>query len=89
MTECPPLAERHDGQRLDFRFTAPATMWESIAAGRASPIAAGLRGEIKVRGDMRLNEDDHDRPLLGCGPSGMDEPPSIWEPPTVRVVLRA
>ena len=49
-----PLAEPHDGKGLNFRFTAPASLWESVAAGQADPIKVGLRGEIKVRGDMRF-----------------------------------
>jgi hypothetical protein len=49
-----PLPGRHDGKGLNFRFTAPATVWESVAAGHTDPITAGLRGEIKVRGDMRF-----------------------------------
>lgn len=54
VTEFKPLAARHDGKGLNFRFTAPATLWEQIAAGQTDPITAGLRGEIKVRGDMRF-----------------------------------
>ena len=49
-----PLPERHDGKGLNFRFTAPASIWEGVAAGQKDPITAGLRGEIKVRGDMRF-----------------------------------
>jgi putative sterol carrier protein len=49
-----PLDERFSGKGLDFRFTAPATVWESIAAGKSDPITAGLRGEIKIRGDMKF-----------------------------------
>lgn len=52
--EFSPLAERHDGKGLDFRFTAPAALWENIAAGLADPITVGLRGGIKIRGDMRF-----------------------------------
>ena len=52
--EITPLEERHPGKGLNFRFTAPATTWESIAAGQLDPITAGLRGTIKVRGDMRV-----------------------------------
>ncbi len=48
------LPERHAGTGLDFRFTAPAALWENIAADLADPIAAGLRGGIKIRGDMRF-----------------------------------
>jgi putative sterol carrier protein len=52
--EISALDERHPGKGLNFRFTAPATVWESIAAGELDPITAGLRGTIKVRGDMRV-----------------------------------
>jgi putative sterol carrier protein len=48
------LPARHPGPGLSFRFTAPATVWESIAAGQLDPITAGLRGTIKVKGDMRV-----------------------------------
>lgn len=54
LVEYRPLPERHDGTGLGFRFTAPATVWESIAAGQVDPITAGLRGQIKIRGDMRF-----------------------------------
>jgi hypothetical protein len=49
-----PLEARHDGKELGFRFTAPASVWESIAAGQLDPITAGLRGQIRIRGDMRF-----------------------------------
>lgn len=52
--EFAPLDGRHDGKGLDFRFTAPAGTWENIAAGLADPITVGLRGGIKIRGDMRF-----------------------------------
>ncbi|MEB2310909.1 MAG: SCP2 sterol-binding domain-containing protein [Sorangiineae bacterium] len=54
VTDYKPLEGRHDGKGLDFRFTAPATVWEGIAAGELDPITAGLRGKIKIRGDMRF-----------------------------------
>ena len=54
VVEFRPLPERHDGKGLNFRFTAPATVWEGVAAGKNDPIRCGLRGEIKVRGDMRF-----------------------------------
>ena len=54
VTEFRPLPERHDGKGLNFRFTAPAAVWEGVAAGQKDPIKSGLRGEIKVRGDMRF-----------------------------------
>jgi hypothetical protein len=49
-----PLPDRHDGKGLNFRFSAPASVWESVADGKTDPITAGLRGKIKVRGDMRF-----------------------------------
>jgi hypothetical protein len=49
-----PLEARHDGKQLGFRFTAPASIWEAIAAGQLDPITAGLRGQIRIRGDMRF-----------------------------------
>jgi len=49
-----PLEERFSGKGLDFRFTASASVWESVATGDTDPITAGLRGVIKVRGDMRF-----------------------------------
>jgi hypothetical protein len=66
-----PLVERFSGRGLDFRFTAPASVWESIAAGEADPITAGLRGAIKVRGDMRFLMENADAvklliDLYGC-----------------------
>ncbi|MBE7486132.1 MAG: SCP2 sterol-binding domain-containing protein [Polyangiaceae bacterium] len=54
VTEYRRLAEKHDGKGLGFRFTAPATVWETIAAGQIDPITSGLRGQIKIRGDMRF-----------------------------------
>ncbi|MBI4511923.1 MAG: SCP2 sterol-binding domain-containing protein [Deltaproteobacteria bacterium] len=49
-----PLAGRHDGKGLSFRFSAPAHVWEGVAAGQVDPIAAGMRGQIRIRGDMRF-----------------------------------
>jgi len=54
VTELAPLAARHDGRGLQFRFTANASVWEGIAAGQLDPITEGLRGAIRVRGDMRV-----------------------------------
>jgi SCP-2 sterol transfer family protein len=54
VTALEPLAERPPGDGLDFRFTAPASVWESVAAGLLDPITAGLRGRIRIRGDMRF-----------------------------------
>jgi len=54
VTELHALTDKHDGKGLSFRFTAPATTWEEIAAGMLDPITAGLRGRIRIRGDMRF-----------------------------------
>ncbi len=48
------LPKTMDGKGLDFRFTGPATVFEEIAAGQRDFIEAGLRGAIKIRGDMRI-----------------------------------
>lgn len=54
VTELRPLEQRHDGKGLGFRFSAAATTWDEIAAGTLDPITAGLRGRIRIRGDMRF-----------------------------------
>jgi len=54
VTELHALGDKHDGKGLSFRFTAAATTWEEIAAGLLDPITAGLRGKIRIRGDMRF-----------------------------------
>jgi hypothetical protein len=48
------LTETMNGKSLDFRFTGPATVFEEVAAAERDFIAAGLRGDIKIRGDMRV-----------------------------------
>jgi hypothetical protein len=48
------LPETMDGKGLDFRFSGPATVFEEIAAAKRDFIEAGLRGAIKIRGDMRI-----------------------------------
>lgn len=39
---------------LDFRFTAPAAVFEQVAAGQLDPVDAGLEGKIQIAGDMRF-----------------------------------
>ncbi len=46
--EPPPRKE------FDFIFQIPATVFEGIAAGLADPVEAGLKGTIKITGDMRI-----------------------------------
>jgi len=48
------LSETMDGKGLDFRFTGPATVFEEVASARRDFIEAGLKGAIKIRGDMRI-----------------------------------
>lgn len=48
-TQEPPAREN-----LDFTFEIPAGVFEGIAAGTVDPIEAGLKGAIKITGDMRI-----------------------------------
>lgn len=48
------IDDRHDGNGLTFRFSGQATVWEEIAAGLLDPITAGLKGKLRIRGDMRF-----------------------------------
>ena len=83
VTEFRPLTERHDGKGLHFRFTAPATVWEGVAAGNDDPIKCGLRGEIKVRGDMKFLMENADAVKLAIdlyGHQGSTEWP-LGRPP--------
>jgi hypothetical protein len=46
--EPPPRKE------FDFIFEIPAAIFEETAAGIADPVEAGLKGTIKITGDMRV-----------------------------------
>jgi putative sterol carrier protein len=46
--EPPPRKE------FDFIFEIPASVFEGVAAGTADPVDAGLKGTIKITGDMRI-----------------------------------
>jgi putative sterol carrier protein len=48
VTEAPPRKE------FDFIFDLPATVFEGVAAGLVDPVDAGLKGTIKITGDMRI-----------------------------------
>jgi putative sterol carrier protein len=39
---------------FDFIFEFPADIFEGVAAGTVDPIDAGLKGTIKITGDMRV-----------------------------------
>jgi len=46
--EAPPRKE------FDFIFEFPASVFEGVAAGTVDPVDAGLKGTIKITGDMRV-----------------------------------
>lgn len=46
--EAPPRRE------FDFIFDLPANVFEGVAAGVVDPVDAGLKGTIKITGDMRI-----------------------------------
>ena len=41
-------------KECDFIFLVPATVFEGVAAGEVDPVEAGLKGTIKITGDMRI-----------------------------------
>lgn len=41
-------------KQFDFIFELPASVFEGIAAGTIDPVDAGLKGTIKITGDMRI-----------------------------------
>ncbi len=48
MAEPPPRKE------FDFIFEVPATVFEGVSAATVDPVEAGLKGTIKITGDMRI-----------------------------------
>jgi hypothetical protein len=54
VVKCREHQEQIPGKGLHFRFTGLAHIYEYVAAGIVNPIVAGLKGDIRVRGDMRL-----------------------------------
>ncbi len=48
LTEAPPRKD------FDFIFEVAATVFEGVAAGLVDPVQAGLKGTIKITGDMRI-----------------------------------
>lgn len=48
------VAEPPPRKEFDFIFEVPATAFEEIAVGLADPVEAGLKGTIKITGDMRI-----------------------------------
>lgn len=53
-TEYYQVQEPPPRKEFDFIFEIPAAIFEEVAAGIADPVAAGLKGTIKVTGDMRI-----------------------------------
>jgi putative sterol carrier protein len=54
LVEYREFPEKISGKNLNYRFTAEASIFEGIAAGKLDPVTAGLSGTITIRGDMRL-----------------------------------
>jgi putative sterol carrier protein len=48
LDEAPPRKE------FDFIFEFPASVFEGVSAGIVDPIGAGLKGTLKITGDMRI-----------------------------------
>lgn len=48
------LSEAPNRNDFDFIFEFPAALFEGVAAGTVDPIDAGLKGTIKITGDMRI-----------------------------------
>lgn len=61
-------------EKLDYRFTGVANVFDEIAAGVLDPLDAVLHGLIRVRGDMRflLRQAELVNVLLGAYTSGVD-----------------
>jgi hypothetical protein len=53
-TEYLEVGEPPPRKEFDFIFEFPAAVFEGVAAGTVDPIAAGLKGTIKITGDMRV-----------------------------------
>jgi len=55
--KCTGYEEIDSAQRsrdFDFIFVFPASVFEGVAAGVVDPVAVGLKGTIKITGDMRI-----------------------------------
>lgn len=53
-TEYQQLTDPPPRKEFDFLFEVPASVFEGIAAGTVDPIGAGLKGTIRITGDMRI-----------------------------------
>lgn len=48
------VTEAPSRKDFDFIFELPASVFEGVAAGIVDPVDAGLKGTIKITGDMRI-----------------------------------
>ena len=51
-TEYSEVSEAPPRKEFDFIFDLPATIFEGVAAGVVDPVDAGLKGTIKITGDI-------------------------------------
>ncbi len=54
---CVEYEERQDEvarKDFDFILQLPASLFEQVVANQADPVDAGLKGAIKIKGDMRI-----------------------------------
>lgn len=54
--KCESYQELDEAERKDFEFILelPAGLFERIVANQADPVEAGLKGAVKITGDMRV-----------------------------------
>ena len=74
-------------EKLDYRFTGSASVFDGIAAALEDPIDVVLHGSIKVRGDMRflLRQAELVNVLLQAYVSGVDTTWPQGRPPYAEV----
>lgn len=53
-TEYRELSEPAVKRDFDFTMELPATLFEGIVANQVDPVKAGLQGDIRIIGDMRI-----------------------------------
>ncbi len=53
-TDYVEVAEPPPRREFDFIFEVPAAVFEGVAARHVDPVEAGLKGTIKITGDMRI-----------------------------------
>lgn len=53
-TEYTELDEAPPRKDFDFILELPAVLFESVVANQVDPVQAGLKGDIKITGDIRM-----------------------------------